>query len=197
MPLLSFGGVSLPASGRTGSQRERVQVVQSHINACFLRTLSPHGSPLNNALQRNQRSPSSNNPRSDTPRPCPFCGHGGFDKSAQSVCTGRNWLKAHDGPITAPWPVARIPHHAGAFLNGACHLVWCCMLDGTNKNDGFLVMARRKPQRYRGIARICSAALAEKTRFYVPDSVQHHTSAVLCSLEKTAALYTFMRSCKT
>ncbi|OYY48049.1 MAG: hypothetical protein B7Y54_14945 [Polaromonas sp. 35-63-240] len=25
-------------------------------------------------------------------------------------------------------------------------LVWCCMLDGANKTDGFLVMARRKPQ---------------------------------------------------
>ena len=55
-------------------------------------------------------------------------------------------------------------------------LVQCCMLDGTNKNDGFLARARRKPQRYRGIARICNAALAEKTRFYVPDSMQHCTS---------------------
>src|SRR5207245_5143396 len=26
------------------------------------------------------------------------------------------------------------------------------------------------------IARICNAAMDEKTRFYVPDSVQHHTS---------------------
>ncbi|WP_332776811.1 hypothetical protein, partial [Polaromonas sp.] len=26
------------------------------------------------------------------------------------------------------------------------------------------------------IARICNAVMDEKTRFYVPDSVQHHTS---------------------
>ena len=25
-------------------------------------------------------------------------------------------------------------------------LVWCCMLDGTNKTDGFLFRARRKPE---------------------------------------------------
>jgi len=25
-------------------------------------------------------------------------------------------------------------------------LVWCCVLDGTNKTDGFLAMIRRKPQ---------------------------------------------------
>jgi hypothetical protein len=29
-----------------------------------------------------------------------------------------------------------------------------------------------------GIARICNAAMAQKTRFYVPDSVQHCTSFV-------------------
>ncbi|MGH8830726.1 MAG: hypothetical protein ACREXV_06510 [Polaromonas sp.] len=26
------------------------------------------------------------------------------------------------------------------------------------------------------MAKICNAAMAQKTRFYVPDSVQHHTS---------------------
>jgi hypothetical protein len=31
----------------------------------------------------------------------------------------------------------------------------------------------------RGIARICNAAMAQKTRFYVPDSVQHCTSSRL------------------
>ena len=33
-------------------------------------------------------------------------------------------------------------------LCGAVGLVWCCMLDGTLKADGFLVRARRKPQRH-------------------------------------------------
>ena len=28
------------------------------------------------------------------------------------------------------------------------------------------------------VARICNAALGKKTQFYVPDSVQHHTSGV-------------------
>jgi hypothetical protein len=25
-------------------------------------------------------------------------------------------------------------------------LEWCCVVDGTNKSDGFLAMKRRKPQ---------------------------------------------------
>jgi len=29
-----------------------------------------------------------------------------------------------------------------------------------------------------GIARICNVAMAQKTRFYVPDSVQHYTSSL-------------------
>ena len=32
-------------------------------------------------------------------------------------------------------------------------LVWCCMLFGPNKTDGFWVRARRKPQRYPQVSR--------------------------------------------
>ena len=32
-------------------------------------------------------------------------------------------------------------------------LVQCCVLDGTNKSDGFWVRARRKPQRYPQVSR--------------------------------------------
>ena len=50
------------------------------------------------------------------------------------------------------------------------------MLDGAFKTDAFEPVARRKPQRYRGIARICNDATGTKARFQVSDSVQHHTS---------------------
>jgi hypothetical protein len=51
----------------------------------------------------------------------------------------------------------------------------CFAFAGTHKKEGFLVLARRKPQRYRvagGIARIGNTARADKTLFYVPDSVK-------------------------
>ena len=32
-------------------------------------------------------------------------------------------------------------------------LVWCCLLDGTFKTDGFLLRARRKPKRYPQVSR--------------------------------------------
>jgi hypothetical protein len=37
-------------------------------------------------------------------------------------------------------------------------------------------MARRKPQRYRGIARICNAAIGAKTRFHVSIFLTRDTS---------------------
>jgi len=50
------------------------------------------------------------------------------------------------------------------------------MLDGTNKKDGCWVRARRKPQRYPQVSLwFGNATMAQKTRFYVPDSVQHCT----------------------
>ncbi|MDP2835033.1 MAG: hypothetical protein Q8Q28_17375, partial [Pseudomonadota bacterium] len=38
------------------------------------------------------------------------------------------------------------------------------------------------------MARICNAALAEKTPFYGPDSVQHHTSIISVALTNNPAL---------
>ena len=46
-----------------------------------------------------------------------------------------------------------------ALDQGVAILLQYFMLDGANKNDGFLV----------------NAALAEKAHFYVPDTVQHCT----------------------
>jgi type II secretory pathway pseudopilin PulG len=57
------------------------------------------------------------------------------------------------------------------------------MPDGPD-NDGFLAKAKdlRRPRANRSdtesIARICNVALAERMRFYVPDSVQHHTGTL-------------------
>ncbi|MNL83682.1 hypothetical protein D3C87_2114030 [compost metagenome] len=41
--------------------------------------------------------------------------------------------------------------HGDGGVQGAqaLWLVQCFMLDGTNKKDGFLALARRKPERYR------------------------------------------------
>ena len=44
-------------------------------------------------------------------------------------------------------------------------LVQCCMLDGAFKTDAFGRVVRRKPQRYRGIARICNDTAGTKARF--------------------------------
>ena len=44
-------------------------------------------------------------------------------------------------------------------------LVQCCMLDGAFKTDAFGRVVRGKPQRYRGIARICSDTAGTKARF--------------------------------
>jgi hypothetical protein len=50
------------------------------------------------------------------------------------------------------------------------------MLDGTLKVDGLFSHGKAQTTAIPvGIARICNAALAEKTRLEVPDSVQHHT----------------------
>src|SRR5665647_333490 len=43
--------------------------------------------------------------------------------------------------------------HLMPLLESEESLRICCMLDGTNKNDGFWVRARRKPQRYQGVSR--------------------------------------------
>ena len=47
----------------------------------------------------------------------------------------------------------------------ALDLVQCCILDGTFKTDAFGRVVRRKPQRYRGIARICNDTAGTKARF--------------------------------
>ena len=44
-------------------------------------------------------------------------------------------------------------------------LVQCCILDGAFKTDAFGRVVRRKPQRYRGIARICNDTAGTKARF--------------------------------
>jgi hypothetical protein len=49
-------------------------------------------------------------------------------------------------------------------------------LIATNKNSGFFAETRKKPQQYRGIARIFDAVSAEKTHFYVARRAQHYTS---------------------
>jgi hypothetical protein len=44
-------------------------------------------------------------------------------------------------------------------------LVQCFTLAGTNKNKGFLVLARRKPQRYRVVSRGLATPPGPKRRF--------------------------------
>ena len=44
-------------------------------------------------------------------------------------------------------PLAEDPLNGTVLGDGGRDaLVWCCMLDGTNKTDGFLFRARHKPQ---------------------------------------------------
>ncbi|MBC7859226.1 MAG: hypothetical protein H7Z39_10710, partial [Burkholderiaceae bacterium] len=56
----------------------------------------------------------------------------------------------------------------------------------TYKNSGFFAEIRKKPQQYRGIARIFDAVSAEKTHLYVARRAQHYTSS-LSDLGSSAA----------
>ena len=64
-----------------------------------------------------------------------------------------------------------VEHDCDAIVMGARgmgavgSLVLCCMLDGAFKTDAFGRVVRRKPQRYRGIARICNDTAGTKARF--------------------------------
>jgi hypothetical protein len=52
------------------------------------------------------------------------------------------------------------------------------------KKKGFFGQTRKKPQRYRGIARIFDAVSPEKTTFYAARRVQHYTSGPDISVAK-------------
>jgi hypothetical protein len=59
----------------------------------------------------------------------------------------------------------------------ARNLVQCFTLDGTNKKRGIFGSGKAQTAAIPGgIARIGNTARAEKTLFYVPDSVKHCTS---------------------
>ena len=61
--------------------------------------------------------------------------------------------------------LAAAEQHAQAARHIRESLVQCCMLDGAFKTDAFGRVVRRKPQRYRGIARICNDTAGTKARF--------------------------------
>jgi len=85
-----------------------------------------------------------------------------------------NCARIGDSPGTGEQCGRTLPSGA---LCGAVGLVCCCMLDGTLKTDGLFGQGKAQTTAIPvGIARICNAALVEKTRFQVPDSVQHDTS---------------------
>ena len=65
--------------------------------------------------------------------------------------------------LQSPCRVARCAQ-AAAVLRVPT-LVQCCILDGAFKTDAFGRVVRRKPQRYRGIARICNDTAGSKARF--------------------------------
>ena len=62
-------------------------------------------------------------------------------------------------------PSAGLDALAVGIASFAPALVQCCMLDGAFKTDAFGRVVRRKPQRYRGIARICNDTAGTKARF--------------------------------
>jgi hypothetical protein len=59
-------------------------------------------------------------------------------------------------------------------INRAGSIVQCFTLAGTNKKRGIFGSGKAQTAAIPGgIARICNTARAEKTLFYVPDSVKH------------------------
>jgi hypothetical protein len=74
-----------------------------------------------------------------------------------------NCARIGDSPGAGDQVVWTLPSVA---LCGAVGLVWCCMLDGTFKTDGFFGQGKAQTTAIpTGVARICNAALVEKTRF--------------------------------
>ena len=74
-----------------------------------------------------------------------------------------NCARIGESPGTGDQVVGTLPSVA---LCGAVGLVWCCMLDGTLKTDGLFGQGKAQTTTIPlGIARICNAALVEKTRF--------------------------------
>jgi len=74
-----------------------------------------------------------------------------------------NCARIGDSPGTGEQCGRTLPSVA---LCGAVGLVCCCMLDGTLKTDGLFGQGKAQTTAIPvGIARICNAALVEKTRF--------------------------------
>ena len=74
-----------------------------------------------------------------------------------------NCARIGESPGTGDQVVGTLPSVA---LCGAVGLVCCCMLDGTLKTDGLFGQGKAQTTTIPvGIARICNAALVEKTRF--------------------------------
>ncbi|ABE43827.1 hypothetical protein Bpro_1894 [Polaromonas sp. JS666] len=73
-------------------------------------------------------------------------------KAEQRSMARRAWCNRAHSAVTQKVNAieeGKVNGHAAflKFTSGQLQfLVWCCMLDGTHKTDGFLVRARRKPQ---------------------------------------------------
>ncbi len=118
-------------------------------------------------------------------------------------CSSPNALYAH---CQATWPSGWVSLRGGVqvvALNGVggsldhCRyrhgaagggeVVWCCTLGGTVKTDGFLVRARRKPQRYPQVSRGFATQPWPKRRGFQSRTTCNTTRVVLRGAAAVAA----------